>query len=697
MNNDELEAFYTNLIEILNKNPNKFKLDKKTKEKFQEINIFNEIFINFPDKYNSILSELMSNFTLKKYEENDIIFENNIKSINEIFIIFMGELNIDNNNYTIEEEEKEEEEEIKSSNLTIKDKETFTKKYLINSFQIEKKINENGELCLDENCFFKITSISKSIVGFLPEKFYKEILEIYKIKERIESKYFLQRIEYFPHESNFIDKFQKILIKRCFPRQSIICEQNDEIKSVYLISRGLVRLSITFNKKIFCSLDYNVLIGKRITERFYSSRTFEIKGNYLEKELMSIIDLGEGEILGGIEICKNLRNFLFKKECVTDVTLYEIKIEEFKDFMENWKLNRFYDKINNQLNIIRERISKIRNFNQEKSKNSDFNFFQNKFITTYKQGHPINVKAKDYINKYTHPFNFGKIFRSKDFKTINTRYTKSIDFDSLKESHKNKNINSNIINLKHMPFITNIINENLSQEFPPEKGKIPPNILNLKYKKQNSKNNFDNIFIKAKENIKKNEEEKGKKSCKMNNLLKLKNNRIYVDNFLNKNRYNNRRRVNSHKVYNRKKMKISNTLIKPESKKDINFMMKSFSNENNLTKKMHLSLDNLNYRYHLNDEEIRNSHINKQKSSSSKNNLFIPKQNIKLMLQKMKEFPRPSINKKKLTFPHGIQAINNIDEIIHEIINNRLIKREFEINNKVRKRNLSTTNKNEKK
>ena len=35
----------------------------------------------------------------------------------------------------------------------------------------------------------------------------------------------------------------------------------------------------------------------------------------------------------------------------------------------------------------------------------------------------------------------------------------------------------------------------------------------------------------------------------------------------------------------------------------------------------------------------------------------------------MKEFPRPSINKKKLTFPHGIQAINNIDEIIHEIIN----------------------------
>ena len=54
MNNDELEAFYTNLIEILNKNPNKFKLDKKTKEKFQEINIFNEIFINYPDKYNSI-------------------------------------------------------------------------------------------------------------------------------------------------------------------------------------------------------------------------------------------------------------------------------------------------------------------------------------------------------------------------------------------------------------------------------------------------------------------------------------------------------------------------------------------------------------------------------------------------------------------------------------------------------------------
>ena len=88
---------------------------------------------------------------------------------------------------------------------------------------------------------------------------YHNILEKYKTKERLEKIYFLQKIEYLPNESNFIERFQNVLIKKCFKKRSLISEQNGELKSIYLISNGTVRLSIIFNKKIHCSLDYDIL------------------------------------------------------------------------------------------------------------------------------------------------------------------------------------------------------------------------------------------------------------------------------------------------------------------------------------------------------------------------------------------------------------------------------------------------------
>ena len=95
MNIEELELFYSNLMERLRKNPKKFKLDKKTKQKIQKINIFKDIITIFPDKCNSILTEIMTNLTIKKYNDNGVIFDNNINSLKEIYIIFFGEINID--------------------------------------------------------------------------------------------------------------------------------------------------------------------------------------------------------------------------------------------------------------------------------------------------------------------------------------------------------------------------------------------------------------------------------------------------------------------------------------------------------------------------------------------------------------------------------------------------------------------------
>ena len=92
-----------------------------------------------------------------------------------------------------------------------------------------------------------------------------------------------------------------------------------------------------------------------------------------------------------------------------------------------------------------------------------------------------------------------------------------------------------------------------------------------------------------------------------------------------------------------------------------------------------------------------NTSIKLQNSSSTK--YLIPSKDFNLILQKIRKLSQPSINKKKLTFPHGIQEIkdkesNNIDEIINRIINNSLIKKEFLLNNRERKSQSIILNKN---
>ena len=74
MNNEELEEIIQCLIEKLSKhNHNAFILDKKTKKLIEEFNMFQKIISDFPDKCDSVLTEIISNFTLKKCK-NAILF-----------------------------------------------------------------------------------------------------------------------------------------------------------------------------------------------------------------------------------------------------------------------------------------------------------------------------------------------------------------------------------------------------------------------------------------------------------------------------------------------------------------------------------------------------------------------------------------------------------------------------------------------
>ena len=148
MNNEEIEENVLYLIEILTESINKFKFDKKNKEIIQQFNFFNEIISKFPDKYDSFIIEILSNLTFKKYNKNEIIYDNNIKNVTDIFFIFLGE--IDLINYYISEEQENQEQnktnEIIKKEIIMNRGESFNKQSFIKLFKIGKKFNEKRRL-----------------------------------------------------------------------------------------------------------------------------------------------------------------------------------------------------------------------------------------------------------------------------------------------------------------------------------------------------------------------------------------------------------------------------------------------------------------------------------------------------------------------------------------------------------------------
>jgi hypothetical protein len=239
---------------------------------------------------------------------------------------------------------------------------------------------------------------------------------------------------------------------------------------------------------------------------------------------------------------------------------------------------------------------------KEKSQNDDYSLSQNKFIATYKKGHPLNKKAKEYIKKYTNPFKFGKTFKSKEFKIINTKYSKNIDIKKLKEFHKKQTKNTK--NKRNIPFITNLINENFSQEISSNRSKSRSVVFNLKYQKRKLKTDFDDLFITKKE-IKKEEEKKVIKNIRMNNTFKLSSSCTSINNNINairKKKYFDRRRLNSCKLENNMKLRISNNIIESRHKNS-----KILVSRNNMQKRLQMSVDSINFmNKDLNVEDNKN-------------------------------------------------------------------------------------------
>lgn len=727
MNEEEMEEVISKLLQKVNKNDINFKLDKKIIDVFKKLNFFDQIIKKYPDFGNFIITEVLLNLSIKKYNQFQIIWDDNKNILKGIIIILLGFVNIYIYNYEHKSKSneikinistnktssnkdfnsltlKKDIQGIKSKNSTIDEIEpikinniltkgdSIGQTFIKNIFKNEI-ISPNDKNIKDEennlekkekyDSYYKIESKTKSIIGFLAEEDYNMIIEKVLAKERHDRYTFFHKINYMPKDKSFIDRFQNNITKKYFPKNSTIFMQNEVFKTFYIIASGLVRLSVSFNRQFFCSLDFDVLIGQQIKDRFTSNRFFEITGNYREEEKFIIVDLGIGEILGGIEYCKNIKNYIFSAQCNTDVILYEVNLNFFNNILAYWPFQRFYDKINKQFDYLKNRIMSINNFKVEKGNKDDYSFSQNKFIQTYKRGHPLSPKKDIYLKKFINPFNFEKKFKSKAFKIINTRYNK--------EKLKNKNIVKNRNNNK-MPFITNIPKKIKLRKLKKSKTMMFIKINNKKLEE----GKFEFLYESKKDNNESNKNNDNLiepiKIIKKKSVLRHSNTSLNIDN----NKYirkNGKKRLNSVRIENGAKEMIKYNLYE----KIINDREKILNSNNKYNK----NKNNIKFR---NNTQKKNIIKNLRKNDSFKEKLIYDTNNNKNSYNKLKHssvgtqsllaynkkyfsyndenenYIQPKINQKNLIFPYGIQEIYagrviNKNELLSNFINNNYIKK----------------------
>ena len=157
MINEEMEEIVMKLNQRVNKNDPNFVIDKTTKDIFKKLTFFHQIMKKYPDKGDSIITEIISNLYIKKYNQFEIIWDDNKKFINGIFIILQGIVNVYIYNY----QQKSNSNEIKLniSFKKIKKSKDYTNKPL--DFKISSGLPSKKSLLINDLKPLQIDFVAK--------------------------------------------------------------------------------------------------------------------------------------------------------------------------------------------------------------------------------------------------------------------------------------------------------------------------------------------------------------------------------------------------------------------------------------------------------------------------------------------------------------------------------------------------------
>ena len=453
---------------------------------------------------------------------------------------------------------------------------------------------------------------------------------------------FLFRVNYFNDKNDFIHKLSRIVKVRSLKKGMNVYNKNSPLTKMYIIRDGNVSIDIIRSTKYKSDLNPDLLINnneiknrnnsvftknkinnKEKFSHFTKERSFEIKGEYHEEKLYTLINYGKGEILGNIEYYLKLKKYLYTAKCMTDVELYEIDIDSFNCIIRSYNYELFEEKTKEQIHFLKNRIKEVKLFHE---RNDDDQYkSRNKFMRLIYQRHPLSSLKinKKYINngKYYIPMNlkytkkkmkntkispfclyelanavsFGKIQKPK-----NPFITNNIDYIKLFNENKSKNQSS--INMEsHRNNKYNTI--------------LDSNIINLENKKESNINKNHRISESA-ENI------------RTNRLI-----------------YNHFRAISS-KFGNRQILKIENKYRKIEknNKSEIDKGNKDYNAPKNMMK---FSFNSLNFHFNKNEKESDKfivNFINMYQKAQKEN---IKKQEEQLKVNKDKSGEKKEIKKIK--------------------------------------------------
>ena len=384
-----------------------------------------------------ILRTILEKIEFRKINKNITIWEFN-SNVSYMIIIFKGIINVYkkfklNKNYLFKKRKNnscERSQNIFKNNLYI----NFNK---VLDYELEAGNCIGDELLKNKikKHEFIIETKTDCIIGFLSSTNYTLIFEKTKLLEQNSLRNLLKNVNVFKNTSEvFFENLINILVKKVYKKGEILFNKGDEYKYFYLINKGLFLLNLDIVKKIKSKFDLINL--NNIKKHFTNSQNFLLNNEYKEKTNYKLINLGNREFIGEIEMKYNSENYMYNAICNLDNSeIFQIDVNKFKKICSDDLYKKFLNEINNKIKKLNIRLINIIEIN----KNSFMK--KNKFIkeiNSYYDSLKYDETKDKYVNDIERPLKFKINFNKKILNNI--QYNKS-NFTLKKTIKKKKNFN----------------------------------------------------------------------------------------------------------------------------------------------------------------------------------------------------------------------------------------------------------------
>ena len=364
-----------------------------------------------------------------------------------------------------------------------------------------------GEDCLLQNLRYRpycAEAFTKCILGFLTINDYHILFDKINSINKANIISFLYNVNYFNNKNNFIHKLYRGIKTLLYSKGRYIYKQNDPFRNMFIIKKGNVNINLVKIIKVETDVNPDLILGnnkyKNINhikeikeiEHFTCDRIFEIKGEYYEKKIYTIVNYGVGEILGNLEYFGKFKNYMCSAQCISNVELYEIDTNLYKKIESNENIEFLNKKTKNQLEFFRKRINEINIIH--KKNNKEFYLGRDKFMKAYYHNNPplpLKEKVKKYINNSKNPLPIKIKLKNKILKKTKISPFSSREW-ARKEIKNNIDINRKTSEKRpksSSPFITNNKEyTNIFNEFNNKNNNIEENTTLFSQKFKSNKN-----------------------------------------------------------------------------------------------------------------------------------------------------------------------------------------------------------------